>query len=282
MVIQELAEWLRCPLCGDDLSPHLALTLSCRNGHSFDVNKRGYVSLLGPKPMFRGDTAAMLDSRDLFLDAGHYQPVREALVESLRAHFTVAPTDGRSPRIVDAGCGTGYYVEGVLALIPDAHTLGFDVSPLAVQRTVRRTQGACSGLVADTWAPIPLRSGVAEALYTVFAPRNLPEFHRALAPGGTLIVIVPTARHLQELRAVAGQALDVPADKAERLVADGAQLFTHCETTSLEYAIELRSSESAELVRMGPAGHHRSEEQLRAVPSVSATVSIDVVRFMKR
>ena len=72
------------------------------------------------------------------------------------------------------------------------------------------------GLVADTWRPLPLRDGCADAVITVFAPRNLPEFHRILRPDGRLIVVVPSGTHLRELRAD-GRALDVPADKAERL-----------------------------------------------------------------
>lgn len=280
MGIQDLATWLRCPHCGRDLDPVAPLTLSCSQGHSFDVNRRGQVNLLGPKPAVIGDTAAMLASRDQFLDAGHYGTIRDALVTALTAH--IAPLE-REPRIIDAGCGTGYYLEGVLsALQGPTSALGFDVSPLAVLRTLRRTDGGCSGLVADTWSPLPLRSGTADALYTVFAPRNLTEFHRTLTPNGVLIVVVPTAHHLRELRTHAAQALDVPAEKAARLIEEAAALFIHTKTTLVEYAIDLVASEAAELVRMGPAGHHRSEEQLRAIPGGQATVSINVVSFVSR
>lgn len=279
MGIQELAAWLRCPHCNQDLGAAAPLALSCPDGHSFDVNRRGYVNLVGPKPAFSGDTAAMLDSRELFLDAGHYLPVRDALVGALSMHFSPL---GHAPRIIDAGCGTGYYLQGALLGLQRAIGLGFDVSPGAVQRTVRRTQGAAGGLVADTWSPLPLRTGIADALVAVFAPRNLPEFHRVLSDGGVLIVVVPTGRHLHELRTQDGQALDVPAEKAERLIAEAAALFTHSETTQLEYTVELAAAEAAELVRMGPAGHHRSEEQLLAIPGGRATVSVDVVRFLAR
>ena len=50
----------------------------------------------------------------------------------------------------------------------------------------------------------------------MFAPRNPTEMARVLAPGGALLAVTPTTRHLFELVGPLG-LLSVPEDKADRL-----------------------------------------------------------------
>ncbi len=92
-----------CPLCHAPLQPRrqplfLPAAAPVRSG------ERGYVNLL-PVQFKRsrdpGDSAEMMQARRAFLDAGHYQPLREAIAERLR-HY--APAD-----LLDIGCGEGYY-----------------------------------------------------------------------------------------------------------------------------------------------------------------------------
>jgi 23S rRNA (guanine745-N1)-methyltransferase len=270
MTMASLAEWLRCPHCGSPLTDAAPLTLRCENAHAFDANKRGYVNLVAANDRMTGDDAAMLDARDAFLGAGHYEPIRDALAAAV-------PT--ATERIVDAGCGTGYYLAGVLGSTgnSDTRALGFDLSPEAVRRTVRAT--GSDGVVADTWRPLPLRDGCADAVITVFAPRNLPEFHRILRPDGRLSVVVPSGTHLRELRAD-GRALDVPADKAERLQEEASSLFDVIGVERVAYAMELDGAAVEQLLGMGPAARHR--EAASHGRSESVTASVDIVRLRRR
>ncbi|MEJ3403107.1 methyltransferase domain-containing protein, partial [Rathayibacter sp. YIM 133350] len=242
----DLAQWLHCPQCGADLTAVDALRLACPRGHSFDVNKRGYVSLVPPGDRMQGDDARMLDARAAFLEPGRFAPIRDALLSAL---------PDTAVRVLDAGCGTGYYLEGALShLGPAAAALALDLSPEAVRRTVRLTGAA--GLVADTWRPLPVRTGVADLVLDVFAPRNLPEFARVLAPGGMLAVVIPAADHLRELRE-AGRAIDVAAGKLERLRADAQALFSLDAITPVSFRMELDAAAAAALIGMGPSAHHR-------------------------
>ncbi|WP_245677930.1 putative RNA methyltransferase [Nocardia acidivorans] len=73
------ADLLSCPECGRDLAAR-DRSLCCPRGHSFDIAKQGYVSLLtGAATKMTGDTPAMLDARASFQLAGHFQPIAEAL-----------------------------------------------------------------------------------------------------------------------------------------------------------------------------------------------------------
>ncbi|PJJ55071.1 putative RNA methyltransferase [Compostimonas suwonensis] len=283
MTTPTLAGWLRCPSCAQPLEPLGELGLGCVNGHRFDVNRRGYVTLLGPREAVVGDSAAMLDARDRFLIGGHYAPISAMIDAVLRD--ALMPAEGRPERAIDLGCGTGHYLAGVVAQRPASSALAVDLSPAAVARTVRRFRGGSAvepvvdGLVANTWRPLPIRDGAATLLLNVFAPRNPAEFHRILEPAGALLVVIPRPEHLQELRA-AGRVLGIGDDKHSQLVASLDAFFELEESRPVEFVAELTAAQIDDLIGMGPSAHHRSADSTTA--AVAVTAAVDVVLFRRR
>jgi SAM-dependent methyltransferase len=167
---------LACPVCGEGLARRDA-TLRCRNGHSFDVARQGYVNLLtGAVPAGLGDSAAMVAARADFLAAGHYRPITEALVRAA----------GGARRIVDVGAGPGHHLAAVAGAVPGRRGLALDASKHAARRAAR-AHPRVEAVVADVWRGLPLRDGAVDAVLDVFAPRHGAEFARVLAPGGALI-----------------------------------------------------------------------------------------------
>ncbi|MFC6355663.1 methyltransferase domain-containing protein [Luethyella okanaganae] len=275
MTLQTLSEWLRCPKCLLDLEATPPLSLRCKTGHSYDVNKRGYLNALRAGSGLIGDSAAMLDARDRVLESGAYAPISDALLSLLPS----APPR----RVHDAGCGTGHYLEAALeAAAPDARGLAQDISPSAVSRAVRRSQ-AIDGLIADTWAPLPLRSGSADIVLSIFAPRNLPELHRILTPvSGRLLAVVPRPEHFREFRDAPGM-LAVPEEKAERLIESAGPLFALDARDTAMAKTPVTPELAASLIDMGPSAHHRSAESESSWRSpATVTISVDVLRFRPR
>lgn len=267
--LDRLASWLRCPVCGADLVPVDRLVLGCATGHRHDVNKRGYVSLLGGGSKLVGDSAAMLDARDAVLESGLYAPIAAAVA-------SVVPE--AAERILDAGAGTGHYLRAALLGHPSAAGLAMDLSPAAVARAARSYE-RIDGLVADTWRPLPIRDAVADAVLDVFAPRNLPEFHRVLRPEGRLIVVVPRAAHLASLRA-ATTMLDVPADKAEDVIIAAEPLYALLSREHVARDFPVDEALRAALVGMGPSAHHASADGGGISPSPTETrLDVDVLAF---
>ena len=92
--------------------------------------------------------------------------------------------------------------------------------------------------------------------------------HR-LFPGGSLVAVTPTTRHLHELVGPLG-LLSVPDDKEDRIDAQLAQHFALSERRAIEHAMFLTRDESAQLVRMGPSAWHVDEvalaERVAALP----------------
>ncbi|QYF75379.1 hypothetical protein KY500_06790 [Cryobacterium sp. PAMC25264] len=299
-----MSDWLRCPNCFQDLVPHDERVLGCPAGHRFDLNRRGYASLLRGNTKLIGDSAAMLDARERFLAAGWYAP----LLDALTALVTTA-----APRtVVDIGCGSGYYLGGILtglarsrleqsglarsdshaATAPPLSALAVDLSPVAVARTVRSAGTlarawkpgspalAVAGLVADVWSPLPIRDGAAEALINVFAPRNPAEFHRILSPDGLLAVVVPHPTHLQELR-TAGLALGLHENKTEDLVASLSGRFTLESTQDIGSVLRLSQTDVLALLGMGPSSHHPAAADGAVGFPTDVTVAFRLLAFRR-
>ncbi|TFD89230.1 putative RNA methyltransferase [Cryobacterium serini] len=273
MSLQTLSEWLRCPNCFLPLRSSGALLLSCDHGHSFDVNKRGFVNLLGGQRKFIGDSATMLDAREHFLDAGWYEPLRDSIRDIV--------ADEAPHRILDVGCGTGYYLGAALPPGDDVRALGMDLSPTAVGRTLRSSDRV-DGLVADVWSPLPVRDGVADIILNVFAPRNAAEFARVLRADGLLLVVVPQPTHLQQLRE-SGLAVQMHADKAAHLTASLAAWFTLEVHEQLGRTLQLTALEVTSLIGMGPSAHHSGPAGVdSAAPDRVVTVAFDIFGFRRR
>lgn len=262
MMLASLCRWLGCPRCGSTLRPSGTLSIACENGHSFDVNKRGYLTAIDGRAGIHGDTAEILEARDAFLARGHYEPIADAVIEQLPGS---GPLD-----VADFGCGTGYYLAQVLAARPGSVGIAIDASAAAVARAVRAT--AQPGLVADTWAASALLADSADVVLCVFAPRNASEFARVLRPGGRLIVVTPGERHLEQLRA-AGRVIGIQPEKTRRLDEALEPHFALHSRTTVAAELTLSPGEVDDLTRMGPSGHHPAPELL---DEHEVTVSLDL------
>lgn len=196
-------------------------------------------------------------------------------------------------RVLDVGCGTGYYLDGVLDALGADPTgapaaLGMDLSAPAVARTVRTVgqhhpEASVDGLVADVWSPLPIRDASADVILNVFAPRNAAEFHRVLRPDGLLAIVVPQDTHLQELRAE-GLMLDVQPDKAALLIDGMGAYFAPEARRSVSSTMALAPADVLAAVGMGPSAHHTTAggPAANAPEARQVTAAFDLLLFRRR
>ncbi|HEX2058847.1 MAG TPA: 23S rRNA methyltransferase [Actinomycetota bacterium] len=244
----------------------------CTAGHSFDVARQGYVSMLAGRGASTGDTAEMVRARERFLGAGHYVCLADAVV--------AAAALAGPGCVVDVGAGTGYYLERVLSALPDRRGIALDSSAAAL-RAVARCHTRAGGIACDVWSGLPVRTGAAALMLNVFAPRNGVEMRRALSPQGALVVATPTAVHLRELVVELG-LVRVDAEKERRIEEALGRWFRAAAATVVEWEMSLGHAEVADLVAMGPSAHHVAPDLALLPEPVVVTASVRVATYLPR
>ena len=180
-----------CPLCRRPLECG-ARIWRCDHGHSFDVAREGYVNLLPVQHKNSrdpGDDPQMVMARREFLQAGHYQPLRDAVLALL------APLQSR--RLLDIGCGEGYYTSAFTTIAPEV--TGLDIARPAIRLAARRF-GGITWLVGSG-ALLPLASASVDLICNLFTQLHIEEMHRVLQADGHLLVVTPAPDHLWSIRA---------------------------------------------------------------------------------
>jgi 23S rRNA (guanine745-N1)-methyltransferase len=274
-VLAAVAEHVRCPVCSGRVRLGTD-QVSCGRGHSFNIARQGYVSLVGGEGgPGTGDSAAMVMARDRFLGGGHYQPVAEAI-----AGLAARLDPGGPGLVLDLAGGTGYYLAAVLDALTGRLGACVDLSAPALRRAARAHPRAAA-LGADAWRPLPLDDGCAAVVLSVFGPRNPAEIRRVLArrtgTAGALIVCTPGASHLREARAALG-LIGIDERKGERL-ADAFGGYAVSAVAPVRYELRLGHAELTDLVAMGPNARHTAAaalaERVAALPD-PFPVTVDV------
>ncbi|MEA5119543.1 MAG: methyltransferase domain-containing protein, partial [Propionicimonas sp.] len=237
MTLQAADGLLACPHCGGRLT--VGDRVACPRGHNFDIARQGYLNLLGGPQPKHADTPAMVAARRRVLSSGAFDRILNLVAEHSR----------RAPRVLEVGSGTAQYLRGALGEDPSRCGVALDISTAAAKVAAKADQ-RIAAVVADVWGRLPLLDHCVDEVLCVFAPRNLAEFARILAPGGRLVVLAPNPGHLAGLRARYG-LLGIEADKQERLLASTSEFFERTVTSRLLHSVELPAELAGDVVAMG-------------------------------
>lgn len=231
---------LRCPLCQAPLTCD-PRDWHCPSGHHFDVAREGYVNLLPvqhKKSLSPGDSAESLRSRRDFLEAGHYQPLRDAVVDLLQP---LAPA-----ALLDIGSGEGYYTQAMASAA--ARVIGIDIAKPGIQLAARRHR-TITWLVASA-AALPLEDASQDAVTSLFSPLPATEIRRVLKPGGHLLAVTPAPDHLWQLR----EALfaEVRPHEPDKFLSPFETGFALLRQVEVRAPLRLSATDLANLVQMTP------------------------------
>ena len=240
----------------------------CGNHHSFDVARSGYVNLLQPqdrKSKAPGDTADAVAARRRLYERG--DPLVAPIVEAFRP-------DGP---LLDVGCGDGHHL-GAFRAAYGVEACGVDISVPAIELAAR-TYRDCRWIVANADRFLPFEDGSLRAITSITARMNAPEFRRVLAPDGALLVVVPGAEDLLELReAVQGEPLE--RDRAERTMATFAPLFTIERRQTLRQVVALDRQGMLDVMTSSYRGlRAREREKLERLDRSDVTLARDLLWF---
>jgi 23S rRNA (guanine745-N1)-methyltransferase len=258
---------LICPICQSALT-QADNSVLCQAGHRFDRARQGYLNLLPVQHKSSrdpGDNSAMVEARRRFLDAGHYAPLANRLVELAAAR--------KPARWLDIGCGEGYYSARLSDALPGSDAYALDISREAIRRACRRAPRV-NWLVASM-ARVPLASGSCQLLASVFSPLDWQEAARLLEYGGGLLRVGPGSDHLLELRSRLYEDVRTYDDSKHLQQLPADMRLAHSET--LRYELALNDAEArADLLAMTPHGWRASAERRQAVTAEAFTVTVAV------
>ncbi|MBE6554611.1 MAG: methyltransferase domain-containing protein [Ruminococcaceae bacterium] len=264
---------LKCPICGSEMKRE-EKSLICVGGkrHCFDLAAQGYVNLASSRAAGGGDDAALIRARTAFLSAGHYAPFAERIVALLKEH-------AKGDRVVDAGCGEGYYTCRVAQ--SGFYVYGFDLSKRGVREGAKNATriGANAFFGVAGIFDLPLKDESADAVISLFAPIAEHEFLRVLRPGGILIAAGAGEDHLLSLKRV---LYDTPRKNDLRADLPHGMEPLHSET--LAFTMHLSREDAANLFAMTPYYYRTSllgKEALAALPSLECEAEMDIRVYRK-
>jgi 23S rRNA (guanine745-N1)-methyltransferase len=265
---------LVCPHCRGALA-RSEKTYRCAQGHSFDLAKEGYLSLLHgrQKGEGRGDSKAMILARDRVHCAGIFDPLVAALTA---LKFETPPR-----QMLELGCGEGFFLGHVARSHQVATSYGLDLSVDAVKLAAKTLKQSLI-LRADLLQPLPFAAGSLDLVQSIFAPRPLTEIQRVLRPGGQALFVYPQGDHWHELRAF----LPLAGIGDDKLPTSELAGFAPAFAREVRASRELTHDQLVDLVEMSPSIHRLTREgalwQNRLPSHLTATLSVRVALFTKQ
>lgn len=270
------------PLRGEDGFSRLV----SESGHSYDVARQGYVSLVGGKGLNHdGDSLEMVRSREAFLAQGYFAPFVEAVTDAVGDVIERSAAQVDDPVVLEVGAGTGYYLAHTLDSIDGSRGVGLDISVPAAKH-LAKSHPRTGAVVADVWERIPLRDASVHAITVVFAPRNPEEFRRVLVDGGEAVILTADQGHLDELREPLG-ILGVEDGKLERMLEQAkGHLEPVADAELIEFPMQLEREAIAAQVGMSPSARHLDPatlaERVAALPErLEVTARAQLIRMRK-
>lgn len=284
--------------CGAPLERR-TLSFYCAHGHQFDIARAGYLNLLQPqdkKTTAPGDSRSAVAARASLLAAGIGRATLDAVVDVVArltapqatgphltaAHLTTArlTTSNDPPIVVELGSGSGDLL-GSLMLRRHVTAIGIELSTAAASVAARQFPRA-TWVVANADRRLPLIDASIDLMVSVHARRNPAECLRALDRRGYLIVAVPAADDLIELReAVQGDA--TRRDRVETLLGEHEEWFEVVERHTSRVHLDLKRDTLLELLAATYRGRRFSASAaIERLQHLNVTLASEIVVFAPR
>lgn len=185
-----------CPKCKGKLNIDISSgAAKCSLGHSYDKSRFGYYNLLlGTSSGTHGDNKEMVLARREFLSKDFYLPL------ALRIGELCAAVLKPGEKILDAGCGEGYYTSVIREKCKEksAKIAVFDISKDAVREAAKK-KCADDYAVASAYH-MPTADESIDLIVNTFSPLAREEVYRSLKKGGYFIMAIPAEEHLYGLK----------------------------------------------------------------------------------
>lgn len=265
----ETATFFACPFCQQAL--FLAEnSLKCKNKHSFDLAKLGYVNLAPQVKQSKAYDKSNFQNRQLILEAGFYQPILKKLLEILSS----LP---QHDNLLDIGCGEGYYARNLQAQLPAKRIYAFDLSKESIQLAAKSDHSLTVSWFVGDLAHIPIQDASMDMILDIFSPANYQEFQRVLQKNGLLIKVIPSSQHLQEIRSIVAEQLTNTNYSNHKIIEHFEEAFTITNSYDVAATFSLRENEKAALLHMTPLLFNIDIDKIDWSPLTDITIAAKIL-----
>jgi 23S rRNA (guanine745-N1)-methyltransferase len=251
----------------------------CARKHAYDVSRSGYINLLQPqdrRSLSAGDSIAVVEARARLLDAGLGGTLVGTLIRRLTSWQL--PDDAV---IADLGSGSGHALAACVAVARTVIGIGIDLSTAAARHASRRFPDL-TWVVANADRRLPLIDGRVSLFVSLHGRRNPVECARALTPAGLLLVAVPAADDLIELRTLV-QGQRVERSRVDALVADHEPFFKPVEQFAAREQHALKHASLIDLLQTTYRGARTSAHQhIASLTTLDVTLASECVLFKRQ
>lgn len=268
---------LCCPICATNMELVEQSHLVCKENHSFDLSKQGYVNLAPQAHMTKYDRS-LFGARKTIIDSGFFNPLLDRITTLITGQLQAADDSV----IIDAGCGEGSHLSSVLSRFPKNVTgVGIDLAKEGILAAAKDHPGNIWA-VGDL-ANCPFQDGGFDVVLNILSPANYSEFTRLLKQDGLFLKVIPEENYLKELRDVfyEGTGRSQETNAVDRIT----DVFANVQTERLTYTFPLNSELLAKLIEMTPltwgASAEKVEEAVHANIS-SITIDFKIITGMKK
>lgn len=273
-----------CPLCKTILVKDKA-TFRCEENHSYDLAKEGYLNLLlvnQKSSTDPGDDSGMVTARKNFLQKNYYLPLSNA-INKIVINNTKNKKDNSEIKILDCGCGEGYYLKNLKEQYADQNPkmdiTGLDISKSAIKMAATSMKNDLF-IVSNLNYELPFPDDSFDILLNIFAPKNPIEFSRVMAKNGLLIIVFPTRNHLKSLKESLGVTIDYNS-KPDSVMNVFSSKFKLVDTEQIESVINLKAEDAIELIKMTPLYWQVDQKKLDKMKGIATEIGFNIYTFKK-
>lgn len=268
-LFSEYAGLFRCPLCTSPMRLVDLKSLICTNHHCFDLAKKGYVNF-STRPLQTKYDRQMFSSRRVIQEKGLFSlldtKISEIILDQI-IHNKIMPFR-KTAVILDAGCGEGSHLPAVLEKLAQSSRMdfigvGLDISKEGILMAASKYKH-CLWCVGDL-ARSPFTGQQFDFILNILTPANYADFKRILAPGGTVIKVIPNQDYLRELRNIFYDQTSKQTYSSNDILQLFKSKFKTVTKKRLKYSAALNRTWIEPLVHMTPLSWGITEERRQQV-----------------